>query len=346
MADIWIDISNTPHVIFFSSLIEELKENNGLYISYSSRGETENLLDSFDIESENPGKIPPSKLNSPLYSGLLLLKYVHKIPKFDIALSLESTAPIPTTRIRRKELMLFLDNELKHSSKLSFGQKVRNEISKFSPNIIVPKVTGSEFSKIYNRSNLYTYDGYKEHISISNYSPDKEFLGNLPFNKYVILRPESLSSLYVKNKESIAPDLLNLFTKNDVNVVFLPRKEKEKKLGEKYDNVYVPPEPLNGLDLSYHAEATLTGSGTMAREAAVLGTTSVSFFPEDELLAVDQDLVKKGKIFHSREPEEIVNYVLKNWKNNDQPEFEKARKIKKEILEIINDKIAEIETKK
>jgi len=53
MADIWIDISNTPHVIFFSSLIEELKENNGLYISYSSRGETENLLDSFDIESEN-----------------------------------------------------------------------------------------------------------------------------------------------------------------------------------------------------------------------------------------------------------------------------------------------------
>jgi len=67
---------------------------------------------------------------------------------------------------------------------------------------------------------------------------------------------------------------------------------------------------MNGLDLCYYASAVLTGSGTFAREAACMGNKSVSFFPGNSLLSVDRKLVDEGKILHSRDPHEIVDYVL------------------------------------
>jgi len=130
--------------------------------------------------------------------------------------------------------------------------------------------------------------------------------------------------------------LLKNFEKENINIVYLPRGSEDKKFAGGYENVYSPPSALNGLDLSYHARATLTGSGTMAREAAVLGTSAVSFFPDEKLLCVDQDLVNRKKILHSRDPEEIVDYVISNWNKKKKPEFEKAKKVKKEVIGIIN----------
>ena len=74
-------------------------------------------------------------------------------------------------------------------------------------------------------------------------------------------------------------------------------------------DVFMPESPLNGLDLAYHSFAVLTGSGTMSREAAVMGRPAVSFFPGDALLSVDESMIGKGWVLHSREPEEIVGYL-------------------------------------
>ena len=70
-------------------------------------------------------------------------------------------------------------------------------------------------------------------------------------------------------------------------------------------NIFIPVKPMNGLDLCYHAEAVLTGSGTLAREAACLGVPAVSFYPSS-LLAVDKSLIDKGWVFHSRQ---ILRYM-------------------------------------
>ena len=43
--------------------------------------------------------------------------------------------------------------------------------------------------------------------------------------------------------------------------------------------IFVPEGPLNGLDVCY-SDAVLTGAGTFAREAAILGTPAISFFTQ------------------------------------------------------------------
>jgi predicted glycosyltransferase len=53
----------------------------------------------------------------------------------------------------------------------------------------------------------------------------------------------------------------------------------------------------------------LTGAGTFAREAALLGTPAVSFFPGKTFLTVDEVMQEKGWEFKSRDVDEIYKYV-------------------------------------
>ena len=338
MKTIWIAISNTPHVLFFNNLIQDLKLKYFIFITYISRGETGQLIKKFDLDAKNMGELKSSSFANILYEGFNTIRYVYSIPKFDFALSLENVAPIPITKFRNKDMILFLDNELKYTSNISFIQNLRNKISLLCDTIVVPKPSYSEFTKIFSNSDIITYNGFKEHINISSYFPDKNFKKDIPFKDYIIIRPESFSSKYVEKKETIIPQLLKEFVKEDINIIYLPRADDEK-YGADFNNVYIPPAALNGIDLIYNSRGTLTGSGTMAREAAVLDVPAVSFFPNDDLLSVDQDLVNKKKIFHSRDPIEILDYVLKNWDRIKKPEFKKAIEVKKEIYRIINDKM-------
>jgi hypothetical protein len=158
----------------------------------------------------------------------------------------------------------------------------------------------------------------------------------LPFKDYIVIRPEALSSFYVDGKKSLVPDLFSYFKDHDVNVVYLPREQSEMKFAEQFD-VFVPHEPLHGLDLCYFADAVLTGSGTMGREAAVMGKPAVSYFPNSSLISVDQRLIEEGRLFHSRKADEIGDYVLTHMKQSRSPHVSHAKKVKAEVVDIIKE---------
>ena len=125
--------------------------------------------------------------------------------------------------------------------------------------------------------------------------------------------------------------LEKLFEKENVKVVYLPREPEDAAFAAGFD-VYIPKQPLNGLDLCYYANAVLTGSGTMVREAACMEKTAVSFFPSKMLLSVDKKLVEDEKIFHSRNPDEIVKYVLSQHRKKRGLKLDRSKKVKKEVI--------------
>ena len=90
--------------------------------------------------------------------------------------------------------------------------------------------------------------------------------------------------------------------------------------------------PLNGLDFVIMQMLVLTGSGTLAREAACMGTTSVSFFPSSKLLSVDQCFVDEGRVLHSRDVDEIVDYTLKGKKEKNNLNFSSSKKVKNQVI--------------
>jgi predicted glycosyltransferase len=57
----------------------------------------------------------------------------------------------------------------------------------------------------------------------------------------------------------------------------------------------------------------------MSREGAVMGKTSVSFFPNKTLLSVDEAMIKEEMVFHSRNVEAIVDHIEKYVGSSDEP---------------------------
>jgi len=340
MYDIWIDISNTPQVHVMKSLINALSGYT-IYVTAFRRGEVAKLLESYGIKATVFGRDRESSLlRSLTFTWRTIQLALYKAPRARILLSCENAMPIIAAKTRNMRVVLILDNDLKFQMGRLVFQRIENFIKRMADYVLVPEVAALAFEKFLGK-NLHTYPGFKEHIYIADYNPDPEFSSKIPFKKYVIIRPESLSSLYVQRTKSIVPELLRFFEREGINVVYLPRNEVERSLTLNFKNVHIPSTPLNGLDLVYYSNATLTGSGTMAREATLLGVPAVSFFPGRTLLAVDKELVKQGKIFYSRDPKDIVEYVITNWNKRREPSFKEAVKVKMFVAKFIKNVVEE-----
>jgi predicted glycosyltransferase len=73
-----------------------------------------------------------------------------------------------------------------------------------------------------------------------------------------------------------------------------------------------------------------------------MGTSAVSFYPE-ELLAVDQKMVDDKWMLHSRDPGEIVEYVLSHKKRS--PDFSRSKTVQSKVFKIFGEIMDEIENK-
>ncbi|OPY27807.1 MAG: hypothetical protein A4E28_01827 [Methanocella sp. PtaU1.Bin125] len=324
----WIDLLNPSDVQFFKAIISNLPEYEYL-ITTRDRAETKSLADSFGFRYRKIGtdySTPVKKTFNMIYRTFQIMA---SNLRFEFAMSFENAQSTLISYLRHKKSIQYCDNDLKFVQS-NFVQDLESKIKSMSSHVVVPRACYDLFKKHVSSDRLVTYDGYKEDVYLADFTPDPRFMENLPFEEYVVLRPEALGSFYVKDHRSIVPDLLGLLNRENVNVVYLPREKGDRRYADGYD-AFIPEKALNGLDLCYHAKAVLTGSGTFAREAACMGIKSVSFFPGNSLLSVDRELVDHGKILHSRDPGEIVDYVLSG--NNRQPTGDRCLRARNEIIE-------------
>ena len=107
--------------------------------------------------------------------------------------------------------------------------------------------------------------------------------------------------------------------------------------------MWYPDGPLRGLDVCYFTSAMLTGAGTFAREAALLGRPAVSFFPSEVFLSVDEEMQRMGIEFKSRNPKEIAQYVREKNTYRASVSQERSKKVLDEVLQIFDNILKEIE---
>lgn len=332
---LWIDLINPSDVLFFRSLLLDLNKYD-IFVSLRDRAETIDLARSFDINGKIIGADYQEKFKKLLSVAYRTIQLQRQINKFDYALSFEDGMSVTVSRLRKKKSLLFCDNDLKFLQKKSFFQDVEMKIKSFADYIIVPEACSETFSNHLKKGKIVSYPGFKEDVYIADFMPDPDFVAKIPFQDYIVVRPEALGSFYVKETKSIVPELIKAFNEKHINIVYLPRDKEDIAYVKKF-NVHIPRTVLNGLDLCYHAKAVLTGSGTLAREAACIGKTAISFFPSKTLLSVDQQLVNENKILHSRNVEEILNYVILKKEKKQKLKLEKCMKVKNNVLDIIKD---------
>lgn len=340
---LWIDIINPSDVHFFKSLIVDLSEYD-INSTTRDRAETVELSNFYNIKNQVIGTDYNDSFKKSVNMIYRTINLAIKAPTFDTSLSFENGMCIFVSKIYRKPSILYCDNDLKFIQKTPV-QDIETKIKALADHIIIPSACYNNFKNNFkNENKLISFDGYKEDVYIADYEPDLSFMNRIPFENFIVIRPEALFSAYVKDIKSIVPELLTSFIKEDINVIYLPREKEDAKYAEGMD-VFVPKKALNGLDLCYYADAILTGSGTLAREASCMGTPSVSFFPSKILLSVDQQMVNEGKIFHSRDVENIVDYVASHGKKKRLLKFDRCKKIKKEVVKITKDILQDTKVK-
>lgn len=299
---IWIDITNTPQVSVLLPIIKHLEKKHELYITARDFSETLPMLNQNGIKHQIVGDYKgKSRLKKALGLASRIWQLYKNIPEFDWAISLGGNYTATIARLKGKKSIVFSDNDI--SFKLP--------AYKFANYFIFPKYFDySAIQKKYNiqPNQIFAFDGFKEDIYIADYEPDNNFLKLLPFKEFITIRPENLKASYVpKDSITIVPQLFEKF--KDENILFLPRYEEEKQFAKGYSNIFIPDHPLKGLDVCYYTSCMLTGAGTFAREAALLGTPAVSFFPGKTFLTVDEVMQEKGWEFKSRDVDEIYKYV-------------------------------------
>jgi len=95
---------------------------------------------------------------------------------------------------------------------------------------------------------------------------------------YVVVRPEEYKAAYYEWGGWGWLELCEGLKRRGLGVVVLPRYEEQRAEALRRGYI-VPAGCVDGLDLMYHALAVVTGGGTMAREAALLGVPSFYTFP-------------------------------------------------------------------
>ena len=323
---IWFDITNTPHINFFKPIIMRLREDYKLIYSLKDFAETVPLFEK-DIQEKyvligtHKGKKKFSKV-----LGMLsrISKLNSSISHFDIKISIGGDSSNYLAKIRRKKSITFDDNET------SFNRRY----SLFTDMAFWPKaIPQAELARQgFKRNKLYQYDGFKEDIYVADYHPDDNFSNSLPFEHYVVVRPENLQANYIDNDSAkpITPKLLQALSKAGYNILYLPRYAVDKAYAEGVKNIYIPNKPINGLDACYYSEGVLTGAGTFAREAACLGVPSFSFFAGKSLLAVDKAMIRDGKMFFSREVSELMARLKTS--NRTDVDLNRSKVVQEEVI--------------
>lgn len=337
---IWFDITNVPHVNFLLPIIREYEQEFEMVFSVRDFAETKSL---FEKRIGKPyiegGKHQGGNKLKKLWSLFQrIVKFNKEIPAFDIKISVGGDSSSPVAWHRGKMAVTFDDNE----TSPNWMYAPFTDLA-FWPKVINPTVLRKQGFK----KNLYQYNGYKEDFYLADYQPNPSFLKQLPFEHYVVVRPENIKASYVEGRQSIVPELLKELDAAGYNILFLPRYESDRDYAQGIKNIYIPKDAVNGLDACYYADAILTGAGTMAREAACLGVPSVSFFAGAHLLAVDQSMVEAGKMFYSRDVQQIMQFL-----NNSRHSFftergggiaglERCKQVQQEILDVLDKKIRE-----
>jgi predicted glycosyltransferase len=334
---IWIDMKNAHEPAFFKQMISYLIESKyNLVISCRGNTEVPDLLSDYIEDFKIIGKHSEKGMKEKLFFFVWRnIELLFNMIEFDVNLSFISANSIQVSKIRQKPVITFTDNDL-----MTYWNRLSLRFADF---VIVPAAIPIDnlLRQGARPSSIIQFNGFKEDIYIADFAPSRYFMSQIPFEDYILIRPEALKSEYIYTKSgSLTYALIERLEQEEFNIVYLPRYRDDPIRTQKRPKVFVPLKPLNGLDLCWHARAVLSGSGTLSREAACMGKPAVSFYPGDNMLSVDKKMIDDGMLFHSRDETEIVKFL--SGAKLRPIDMKRCRAVRDKVFDIVGDILATV----
>ena len=280
---IWIDLDNSPHVPLFRPIIKELAKREVNYLITSRKfAQTEELLKFWQIPhklvGEHGGKYKINKIINLLTRSYQLTKRLDK-KKGVLALSHGSRTQLIASWKLGINSVLMLDYEYTESKIFNY----------FSSTLLIPKYIPDTrlVSAGINLKKVIRYGGFKEELYLSEFIPDINFRNTLDLSDdqiLIVIRPPSMTTNYHDSRsENLLIKAIKLLAENQNSIVLIINRtaaEKEfiLRMIPAKANIKFLEKTVDGLQLLFAADISISGGGTMNREAALLGTAAYSIF--------------------------------------------------------------------
>jgi len=305
---VWIDITNSPHVLVFRPLIRILRER-GAEVDVTAReyAQTLELLALHGIETTVVGRHGGASARGKARVEVDRLRALHRFARgrgYDAALAHGSHDLTLTARRLGIPSATTFDYEyawLQHQ----LGCRAATRV-------VVPDAIPPERLRRYGvgPAKLGRYPGLKEDYYLADLEPNPAVLDELGVDRsrvVAVLRPPPDVSLYHRHANPLFPEALRaLGSREDVHVVVLPRiaEQRDHVRALALPSAIVPEHAVDAQNLIAFADLVVSAGGTMNREAVSLGVPVYTVFG-GKLGAVDEQLIRDGRLRALTDPAAI-----------------------------------------
>jgi uncharacterized protein len=298
---IWVDLTNSPHVLVMRPLIEVMRAD-GHDVSVTARdfAQTLELCERFGIEHTAIGRHRGERRASKaigLASRSLALARWARGRRFDVAMGHGSNDVTVAAKLLRVPSATAFDYE---------WATVQHWVNcHLVSAVVVPDAIPPERLERYGaKGKIHAYPGLKEEYYLADFEPDPAVLGELGVDRereLVVVRTPPDVSLYHRFENPLFGRVLDRL--EGVQTVVLPRTraQREELTGRRF---IVPDRAVDAQSLVAYADLVISAGGTMNREAVALGTPVFTTF-EGRLGAVDEALLRDGRLRKLDDPSQI-----------------------------------------
>jgi uncharacterized protein len=290
---VWIDLTNSPHVLVLRPVIEDLRaQGHEVQVTARDFAQTLGLCERFGIEHTAIGRHRGSSLAAKargLFERSWELARWARRRRFDLAMGHGSNDVTVAAAALRIPCSTTFDYEwaaVQHNVNCRLAQRV-----------VVPDAIPPERLYRYGaRGKISAYPGLKEEYYLSDFEPDPDVAAELGLDTtrpLALVRTPPSVSLYHRFENDLFAQVLQRL--RGEQTVVLPRTDSQRAELVRAGGFVVPERAIDAQSLIAYADVVVSAGGTMNREAVALGTPVFTVF-EGRLGAVDERLIAEGRL--------------------------------------------------
>jgi hypothetical protein len=299
---VWIDLTNSPHVLVMRPLIEAMRaDGHDVQVTARAFAQTLELCERFGIEHTAIGRHRGEGL---VAKGIGLAARSAELARwargrrFDVAMGHGSNDVTVAASLLRIPSATAFDYEF---------AAVQHQVNcRLARVVVVPEVIPPGRLERYGaRGKLRRYPGLKEEYYLADFEPDGSVLAELGLDRdreLVVVRTPPEVSLYHRFENPLFRRVLERLAAASAQTVVLPRTSAQRDEVLRLGRFTVPERAVDAQSLVAFADLVISAGGTMNREAVALGTPVYTTF-EGRLGAVDEALLREGRLRRLENPE-------------------------------------------
>jgi predicted glycosyltransferase len=312
---VWIDLTNSPHVLVMRPVIELLRaDGHEVKVTARDFAQTLQLLDRFGLEhtaiGHHRGEGLADKAVGLASRSAALVRFARADARaakarFDIALGHGSNDVSVAARLLRIPCSTTFDYE---------WATVQHQVNcRLAQAVVVPDAIPPERLYKYGaKRKIHAYEGLKEEYYLADFEPDPSVLEQLALDRarpVVVVRTPPEVSLYHRFENDLFAEVLARLraaaATEGVQSVVMPRTAAQREQLRDVPGFTVPESAIDAQSLIAYADLVISAGGTMNREAVALGTPVYTTF-EGRLGAVDERLMAEGRLRKLTDAGELV----------------------------------------